>query len=49
MRGRGGCKTGLEEEKRKRWRCGVEEQEGEMSFWVSNGFGQVFGYQKVEI
>ena len=49
MRGRGRCKTSLEEEKMKRWRCEVEEQEGEMSFWVSNGFGRVFGCQKVEI
>ena len=39
MRGKGRCKTGLEEEEMKIGRCRVEEQEGEMSFWVSNDFG----------
>ena len=35
MRGMGRCKTCLEEEERVVW---VEEQEEEMSFWVSNDF-----------
>ena len=39
MRGRGRCKIGLEEEKRKIMGCGVEEREGDeflgfKQFWL---------------
>ena len=46
MRGRGRCKTGLEEEEMKRMRCGVEEEEGRNGFWGFNQFWLEFWMSK---
>ena len=46
MKGRGGCKTGLEEEETKRGRCGLEEKKGNDGFLGFNRFWLEFWMSK---